>query len=172
MLPIYVDKNINSYSTQEHQRDDRESYVHFDCSKLQGYNEAKAKVEADGSFDMHQVCNNHYLAERYDFKAINDFDTMDHSVDDKDGHSHELFITTSLEFDDESIMLYSSSEWMNQNGNSHDVKQVPLAFWKDRGMGVEHPNPPKDGELELIEPNWEVSSGDYEGVCALYPWEN
>lgn len=56
-----------------------------------------------------------------------------------------------------------------QEWHSHDVKQVPLAFGKDRGMGVEHPNPPKDGELELIEPKWEVSSGDYEGVQALYP---
>lgn len=156
---------------QEHQRDDRESYVHFDCTRLQGYDEAKAKVETDGSFDMHQVCNNHYLANRYDFTAINDFDTTDHSVDDKDGTSHSLFINTSFDFDDEPTMLYSSSEWMNKNGDSHDVKQVPLAFWKDRGMGVKHPNPPKDGEMEFIEPNWEVSSGDYEGVCALYPWK-
>jgi hypothetical protein len=154
---------------QEHQREDRGNYVRFDCSKVKGYADAKAKVEHKGAHTMEQVCNNYYVAVLYDFDAIQDFDTIDH-IELKDGKEYPLFITTDLDFDDNSIMLYSSAEFMNPNSDVNDVMQVPLSYWKHRGIGFTPPSQPTKNDLELIPVNWVVSSGDYEGVCHLYPY--
>ncbi len=155
----------------EHQREDRNSYVYFDCSKLRGYAAAKAKVETAKVHSMEQVCADYHLALQYDFPAIQDFDTIDH-IDPlyKDGHELPLYINNDLDFDDESIMLYTSSEFANDGANTDDVLQVPLAFWKDRGMGFNPPKEPKREDLETIDVRWKVSDGDAEGVRELYPY--
>ena len=155
----------------EHQREDRDSYVHFDCTKLKNYDNAKAKVEKEGKHTMAEVCNNYYLGLIYDFNAVQDFDTIDHDEYDKHGNKHTLFVNSDLEFDDESIMLYSSTEFMNPANDPHDVMQVPLAFWKHRGMGYDPPEEFTKDDLQLIPVNWKVSEGDGEGVRHLYPWE-
>ncbi|OWY41372.1 hypothetical protein AALT_g1125 [Alternaria alternata] len=155
----------------EHQRYDRDDYVHFDCSKVRGYAAAKAKVDAAKKHRMEQVCNDYRLALLYDFTAIQDFDTIDH-VDPvhKDGKAWPLFIKHDLEFDDESIMLYSSAEFANDGADVDDVMQVPLAFWKDRGIGFGPPSRVEKDNLEIIDVRWKVSDGDLEGVKHLYPY--
>ena len=70
-----------------------------------------------------------------------------------------------------SIMLYSSYSFKNPNTPPYNALEVPLSIWKNRGKEVQHPDPPKGGEVELIEFNMEVSSGDYDAICELYPWK-
>jgi hypothetical protein len=77
--------------------------VHFDCSKLENYEAAKAWVEAKGEHTAEQVCNNYYLGFLYGLDAIQAFDAIDHD-EHKDGVDYPLFINTDLDFDDESIM--------------------------------------------------------------------
>jgi hypothetical protein len=145
--------------------------VHFDCSKLRGYAAAKAKVETAKVHTMEEVCNDYRLALQYDFPAIQDYDTIDH-IDPlhKDGQEVPLYINNDLEFDDESIMLYTSAEFANDEADTDDVLQVPLAFWKNRGMGFSRPQEIKKDDLEIIDVRWKVSDGDAEGVRFLYPY--
>lgn len=117
---------------------------------------------------MAEVCSNYYIALLYDFSEVQAYNTMDH-VEHKDGVDHPLYINTDLEFDDESIMLYSSAEFM-AGGNSDDVMQIRLAFWKHRGMGYVPPSVYTRKDLESMPGNWRVSEGDYEGIKYLYPW--
>ncbi|KAH7086474.1 hypothetical protein FB567DRAFT_603521 [Paraphoma chrysanthemicola] len=154
----------------EQQRWDRNYYVHFDCTKLKGYAGAKAKVDKEGKYKMDEICNNYFLATLYGFGIIRDFDTIDHT-EWNDGVDYPLIITSDLEFDDESIMLYSSAEFIEDGHDSTDVMQVPLAFWKNRHVGFDPPEHFTKADLELIPVNWEVSDGDYEGVKHVYPWE-
>lgn len=118
---------------------------------------------------MQEVCNSYKLGHKHGLDSIADFDTIDH-VSKKDGVRYPLFINTDLEFDDESIMFYSSSLFMNPAGDSTDVMQVPMTFWKLRGMGFTPPAHPTRDDLGLIPVNWKVSRGDYEGIEYLYPW--
>lgn len=68
-------------------------------------------------------------------------------------------------------MLYSSYSFKTPNTPPYNALEVPLSIWKNRGKEVQHPDPPKGGEVELIEFNMEVSSGDYDAICELYPWK-
>ncbi|KAI4670566.1 uncharacterized protein J4E79_000849 [Alternaria viburni] len=155
----------------EHQREDRNDYVHFDCSKLRGYAAAKAKVDAAKEHTMEQVCADYRLALQYDFPAVQDYDTIDHIAPLREGGIElPLYINSDLEFDDESIMLYTSAEFANDGANTDDVLQVPLAFWKHRGVGFDPPNPVTKDDLEIIDVRWKVSDGDADGVRHLYPY--
>jgi hypothetical protein len=145
--------------------------VHFDCTKLINYETTKSAVEQAGKHTMTEVCNNYFLGLKYGLNAVQDFDTIDHDEYDESGNKHMLFINSDLDFDDESIMLYSSVEFMNPDNDGKDAMQVPLAFWKHRGVEFDPPETVKTEDLELIEVNWEVSQGDYEGVMYLYSWE-
>jgi hypothetical protein len=81
-----------------------------------------------------------------------------------------LFIKHDDEFDDESIMLYTSAEFANEGADVDDVMQVPLTFWKHRGIGFEPPHNIERDDLEIIDVRWKVSDGDVEGVRHLYPY--
>jgi hypothetical protein len=117
------------------------------------------------------VCNDYRLALKYDFTAIQDFDTTDHiDPHHKDGKDWPLFINHDLEFVDESIMLYTSAEFADDGADANNVMQVPLAFWKGRGMGFDPPSTIKKDDLEIIDVRWKVSDGDLEGVKHLYPY--
>ena len=143
--------------------------MHFDCSKLENYEDAKGRVEAKGEHTIEKVCNNYYHGFIYGLDAIQAFDTIDHD-EHKDGVDYPLFINTDLDFDDESIMLYGSGEFMNSNGDASDVMQVPLAYWKNRHIGFEPPSQYTKYDLELIPHQREVSHSDAEGIVHLYPW--
>lgn len=67
-------------------------------------------------------------------------------------------------------MLYSSAEFANDGADVDDVMQVPLAFWKDRGIGFGPPSRVEKDNLEIIDVRWKVSDGDLEGVKHLYPY--
>jgi hypothetical protein len=156
---------------QEHQREDRDSYVHFDCSKLKGYAEARTEVEKHGrKHTVGEVCKTYWIADLYFFDPIQSFDTIDH-LEVKDGKQYPLFIVPDDEFDDESVRLYSLGEFMNPDGDPNDVMHLQLSYWKKRGTGYVGPSQPTKDDLELIPVNWKVSSGDYEGVCHFYPYQ-
>jgi hypothetical protein len=121
---------------------------------------------------MAQVCADYRIALMYDWTVIQDYDTIDHigpiRKDDKDW---PLFINSDLDFDDESIMLYTSSEFAEDGLDTDDPLQVPLAFWKHRGVGYEPSEMVGEDDVEIIDVRWSVSDADYEGVKHLYPWE-
>lgn len=141
--------------------------MRFDCSKLENYATAKAGVIERNKHTIEQVCNSYYLGLLYGLNAIQDFDTIDHDEYDNDGNKHTLYINTDLDFDDESIMLYSSAECMNPDNDANDVMQVLLSFWKHRGVGYEPPEKVTKDDVELIGVNWDPSQGDYEGIMHL-----
>jgi hypothetical protein len=78
---------------------------------------------------MEQVCDDYHIALQYDWTVIQDYDTIDH-IDPirKDGKDWPLYINSDLDFDDESIMLYTSSEFGTEGLDTDDPLQVPLAF--------------------------------------------
>ena len=85
-----------------------------------------------------------------------------------------FFLNTQYDperLDEKSIMLYSSYSYKNPDTPGYDPIEAPLALWRDHGKAVQHPNPPKREEVKLIEFKLEVSGGDIEGICKLYPWK-
>ena len=68
-------------------------------------------------------------------------------------------------------MLYTSSEFAEDGLNTDDPLQVPLAFWKNRGIGYEPSEMVGKDDIEIIDLRWIVSNGDYKGIKHLYPWE-
>ncbi|KAF2027968.1 hypothetical protein EK21DRAFT_70805, partial [Setomelanomma holmii] len=137
-----------------------DDHVHFDCGNLRSYAKANVKVMAAGKHTMAEVCNDYGLGLQYNFHAISDFDTIDHT-ESKDGEDQLLIITTDLDFDDESIMLYSSAEFIRDGLDVSDVH---------RWVGFEPPEPWTKDDLELIAVDREVSEDDHEGVKHLWPW--
>jgi hypothetical protein len=117
-----------------------------------------------------QVCAEYRIALKYDWPAIQDYDTIDHiNPIRKDDEDWPLYINSDLDFDDENIMLYSSSEYAEEGLDTDDPLQVALAFWKDRGIGFEPPEMVGEDDVEIIDVRWRVSEWDYEGVKHLYP---
>jgi hypothetical protein len=146
----------------EHQREDRHSPVRFDCSKLRGYATAKAKVDAAKQHTMEQVYADYRIALKYDWTVIQDYDTIDHiDPSRKDNKDWPLYINSDLDFDDESIMLYTSSEFAADGLDTDDPLQVPLVFWKHRGIGYEPPEMVGEDDVEIIDVRGRVGEGDY-----------
>jgi hypothetical protein len=100
---------------------------------------------------MQEICNDYVLVLQYDFWEIQAYNIFDH-VEHKDGADRPLYINTDLDFDDESVMLYSSAEFM-QDGDSEDTMQVPVVFWKHSGMGYVPPIEYTRDDLELMPGN-------------------
>jgi hypothetical protein len=120
---------------------------------------------------INQVCADYRIALQYDWTVIQDYDIIDH-IDPirKDDKDWPLYINSDLDFDNESIMLYTSSEFAADGLDTDDPLQVPLAFWKHRGIGYEPPEMVGADDVEIIDVRWRVGAGDYEGVKHLYPW--
>jgi hypothetical protein len=48
--------------------------------------------------------------------------------------------------------------------------QVPLPYWKKGRPGFQPPEKFERTDIDLIEPNFEVSGGDRIVIQRLYPW--
>lgn len=82
----------------EHQRYDRDYYLHFECKNLAGYEETKRAVEQRGEHTMEQVCKSGYLSYRYDFGAA---EWSKQNYKDAEGNYWQTF---EGPFDPQSIM--------------------------------------------------------------------
>lgn len=76
----------------EHQRPDRDNYLHFECKNLQGYDETKKGFEEKGSYTIEEVCTSAGLGYLYGFNAA-EWSTVEYDFRLDDGY-----------FDPESIM--------------------------------------------------------------------
>jgi hypothetical protein len=86
-----------------------------------------------------QICADYRIALQYDWPVIQDYDTIDHiDLIHQDGKDWPLYINSDLDFDDESIMLYTSSEFAENGLNTDDPLQVPLASGKIVVLGTSH----------------------------------
>jgi hypothetical protein len=100
----------------EHQRDDRDNYIKFNCDKLEGYNDAKHKAEIDeaaffednNSLDirMHLTCNDDEIASHYLPAAQAFIPGKQHRLTDEKT-KFKAYKYSQL-FDYDSIMMYNS----------------------------------------------------------------
>jgi hypothetical protein len=137
-----------------------DKHVHFDCSKLQGYSDAKFKIEeSNWEFSIEGACESSWLGmtNGLNWKAPSAF-----SVDMGSGRIGIL----GASYDHDSIMHYPSVSFAAQP--VHGIQGLPLVRWKN--------GPPKDGK-GVDESNAEViplapgpSDGDKQGIKHLYPW--
>ncbi|KAI4629029.1 uncharacterized protein J4E87_003289 [Alternaria ethzedia] len=152
----------------EHQRKDRDDFVNFDCSKLEGYETAKQKVETEPAWEgktIEDVCGSNFLGYMHGlhFIAPTAYCTdMGLAKDDRT----PLLQYSETAYDHDSIMQYPSQAFAaNQRGA---VNEVPLVRWKNGrpsdGSG------PNDENAQYI-PNWKaISDGDKRGIQHYYPY--
>jgi hypothetical protein len=145
----------------EHQRFDRDRDLYFDCSKLQGYTEARDTIAAhpEWGFTINQACESRYLG--ISKKELNFWQAAEyalHTVDES--HSYGRLI------DHNSIMMYS---WANAADLMHGLANLPLVRWKNGPPSNGHA--PDHSNAETVQWPTGISDGDKEAVQKLYPWE-
>ncbi|CAN9465216.1 unnamed protein product [Alternaria alternata] len=146
----------------EHQRFDRDRDLYFDCSKLQGYTEARDTIAAhpEWGFTINQACQSRYLGTSK--KELNFWQAAEyalHTVDES--HSYGRLI------DHNSIMMYSS--WANAADLMHGLANLPLVRWKNGPPSNGHA--PDHSNAETVQWPTGISDGDKEAIQKLYPWE-
>ncbi|KAG9186329.1 hypothetical protein G6011_02885 [Alternaria panax] len=145
----------------EHQRKDRDNFINFDCSKLLGYDEAKAEIESHSEWgiSIDEVCksNNLGFTHGLDFMAPTQY-----TLDMGSGRVQ----SSGSSYDHDSIMQYSSVA-LAKNGQTKAVKDLPIVRWKN---GRPQDGLVDDSNAQFIYINTEPSDGDKEGVQRLYPW--
>ncbi|KAH6875114.1 hypothetical protein BKA58DRAFT_418724 [Alternaria rosae] len=152
----------------EHQRDDRDQYIYYDCSKLEGYATAKWRVETDPRWkgiSIEDVCKSNYLGFTNDLNwwPPSQF-TMDMGSDSKGKPRGQ---TKGKEYDHRSIMHYESHSFAANYFGS--VGNVPLAYWKN-GAPSDGSKPDKSN-AELIPFPTAISDLDKFGVQFLYQYQ-
>jgi hypothetical protein len=133
-----------------------DSYIRFDCAKIEGYAEAMGRVNQAKKHTMTQVCYDWRLALQYGLAGIN-LTTMD-IYSDGSGQ-YPLRKEASDGIDKASIMMYPSTAYEGSNWSPHDHLQAPLSYWKKGHPGFQPPEKFERTNLDLIEPNFEVSGG-------------
>ncbi|KAF2875201.1 hypothetical protein BDV95DRAFT_603964 [Massariosphaeria phaeospora] len=148
----------------EHQRRDRNMWLHFDCSKLFGYDDAKKRVEADTANDytMDQVCDDPQLCIHYGLGC----DQWATRLFVDGGGKYDL--TNGQPLDVESIMMYASTAGMYSTQDMTDIDNMPLVKWKNPGDNV--PSRRTHDNVEIIPLPEKVSELDYAGIRHIYPW--
>ncbi|KAL1797176.1 hypothetical protein ACET3X_003782 [Alternaria dauci] len=145
----------------EHQRPDRDEYVKFDCSKLRGYESARAQI-ASGNwwFTIDDVCETPRLGMQYGLNWPEPTEFVLNGGADNRQYMGDAY-------DHESIMQYPSRTCAaDRNGG---VRGLPLVRWK-RGRPQDG-SPVDDTNAAIIPYLNGVSDGDKEAVKFLYPWQ-
>ncbi|KAF1961878.1 hypothetical protein CC80DRAFT_488266 [Byssothecium circinans] len=149
----------------EHQREDRDHYLDFQCHLLIGYDQIKALVENRGQHTMEEVCTNPVLSRFYGWMA--------HSYSKEEMWdvlgNWKRYGSEGLDLS--SIMLYNS--WLNLPGNVDQPTwyNAPIVRWSV--SYVENPPPYRSGTLcQAYPPIRTVSDGDYTGIKFIYPWKD
>ncbi|KAF2647673.1 hypothetical protein K491DRAFT_723237 [Lophiostoma macrostomum CBS 122681] len=152
----------------EHQRDDRDHYVRYQCEKLEGYDQAKKDVEAKGQHTIEEVCASVSLGYEYNFPSAPQFSTQRY-FDDLGG----IYVTKGGEYDWHSIMHYTSDAFHNDR-LSRDPPNVPLFRWVNGDPDFQPPpvdHTPTADEAKLIGWNEQETTDDlYSHIQTLYPW--
>jgi hypothetical protein len=137
-----------------------DKYVNFDCSKLVGYDQVKAKIEGnpDWGISIEGICGSNSLGKMHD---LNFPYPSDYSKDM--GEDRTQYYPAA--FDYHSIMIYASGDFAGDPAGG--VKDLPLVRWKN--------GRPKDGKVddstaEIIPWPNAISDRDKEGIVRLYPW--
>lgn len=153
----------------EHQRDDRDAYITFHCSKLTGYEAAKRKAEIDerAYFEddddlparMSLTCNDDDIAADYLPAAVAFIKGKDHRIEsEKEKWKGYKF---SKPFDYDSIMMY------NSHANApEDVDGMKAENWVL--TRVDNQGPVWQGGSADVR-RVRVSEGDVARVAQLYP---
>ncbi|KAF2134724.1 hypothetical protein P153DRAFT_392045 [Dothidotthia symphoricarpi CBS 119687] len=158
----------------EHQREDRDRYVHFECKNLNGYAEVAQRIsDQKPSFTMAEMCESWKLGRdpNWSFPAPSfSTQTSRESSNVMWWETFPLQVTHSEKYDYDSIMHYASSQAMRPGNNGYDVKQAVLTKWKkplDEGQSA----PPVTAMNSFIMRGTGVPSDrDYEAIKRLYPW--
>ncbi|KAH7094349.1 hypothetical protein FB567DRAFT_565664 [Paraphoma chrysanthemicola] len=171
----------------EHSRRDRDSYVRFQCDQLQGYDVAVALIGNFPEITIDALCHSQLLSRDTFWQSIHfaphDFSTdffweRDHRDQNgnPDGLLHTYYVSHNKEYDVNSIMHYLSSTANKADvGGSipRTVYNSPLVKWKNGGERYTPPEKVTEENAELIPDNMAAipSKGDYEGIKAMYPWQ-
>ncbi|KAI4714332.1 hypothetical protein J4E89_000011 [Alternaria sp. Ai002NY15] len=150
---------------ETHSGDD---HVNFDCSKLEGYETAKKKVETEPAWKgktIEDVCGSNWLGYMHGlhFATPTAYCTDMGLAKDK---TTPLAQYSETAYDFDSIMHYPSrAHAANQRGA---VNELPLVRWKNGrpsdGSG------PNDGNAQIIQWPTAISDGDKRGVQHYYPY--
>jgi len=150
----------------EHQRLDRNWWIHWDCTKVYGYAAANARYAREAQEDwpsMEAICNSNWMGSRYlHWPAPAEY-TQDMG---KTGDKTNI-PSNPVKYDKESIMGYGSSTWSDKEDPG--VTEAPIVYWKVPGSHrlKEKPN---ENNAVLIPNIYAVSDGDVEFVKSFYPW--
>jgi len=145
-----------------------DKYVNYDCTKLQGYWEAKQKVESDpywNGYTIEEVCNSNYLGKTggLNWPLPAQFTTDMGQNEDR----HDYVQTSGKKYDHDSIMQYFSAAGAGYlNGG---VKDLPLVRWKN-GRPSDGSGPDTSNAQQIPYPT-RISDLDKFGVQFLYQWQ-
>jgi hypothetical protein len=151
----------------EHQRHDRDKYIRFNCEGLDGYAEAKKRLDkSDYPLTMDEVCESNWYGRMpgIDWGFITNY-----SKDMGSTNDGTRIVQTSGTYDEHSIMHYASDE--NCKGTKHHLKDFPLVKWKKTGDQAPPPGTiPTDDNAVFIRWSTSPTGGDVAGVKQMYPW--
>ncbi|KAH7094347.1 hypothetical protein FB567DRAFT_574381 [Paraphoma chrysanthemicola] len=167
----------------EHQRQDREQYVHFECANLNGYRRAKELLPQYFAFTMHELCASAIYTQDEPWYSLGftpfewstwtwwDRTHKDANGND-DGFEHMQSVFHAKPYDYDSIMHYGSEAGTSVPFNQLTVQNAPLIRWKQGREGYQAPSQATDQNAQLIIPPFGrgPSDGDFEFVQKLYPW--
>jgi hypothetical protein len=110
----------------EQERNERNTYVRYDCTKLLDYHSAIARAHTDDpSLTTAGFCNDIQLAEKYSFSGRSYMQTL--SISGKPGYT----LTSDTPYDVNSIMHYTSYIMGNDRCQRGDQAQCPLGVYRD-----------------------------------------
>jgi hypothetical protein len=140
----------------EHQRPDRDFFIHFDCRNVQGYQQALAQAQADG-YTNEQLCEQPGVALRYGWLGSEFIKFKPLSAD---------IITP---YDINSIMHYDCRFGADHARWGHDPTNPTLypLFTFNPERTVFFLLPLKGGRPY---PHFDISAGDAATIRAMYPF--
>jgi hypothetical protein len=153
----------------EHQRDDRETYIKFNCDKLEGYDEAKHKAEIDekayfeddDSLDirMRLTCSDDEIANDYLPAAVAFIPGKQHRLTDEKlkfkGYKYSQL------FDYDNIMMYNSHANIPSNVDGMKPENWVLTRVDNKGPVWQ------GGSADATQVK--ITEGDVARVAQLYP---
>ena len=150
----------------EHQRYDRDTYVHFDCTKLAGYAEAKKtwdeKHEAERWPSMDIICASNWMGRRYlDWNA-----PAEYSMDMGATLGHKNPQQYPFDYDYKSIMGYES--WLHSAIIDDNPAHQPLVAWNEPAPGKRDKVTRENAHMIMAA--WEISDDDAQFVGLAYHW--